>query len=256
MRVITTLLIALVALTGWGCAKKVPRDPYKEEMAKVLVNKGRLVQDLARPANVHPSKIEGIALVRGLHGTGADEPPSTYQQILLQDMLRDQDQKRTAKSQIASLDTAIALLETVVPPGARKGDRLDVGVKLLPKSEASSIQNGYVENAELYQYMAADIIRRGYTLGVVNGYITLDPDLVEKKSPVAFKQGKIIGGAVVSRSRKIWLELKEDERSAGVAQRVEDVINKRFSYTKAGYAGKRKVEAAKAGAVRINLEIP
>ncbi len=256
MRVITTLLIALVALTGWGCAKKVPSDPYKEEMAKVLVNKGRLVQDLARPANVHPSKIEGIALVRGLHGTGADEPPSTYQQILLQDMLRDQDQKRTAKSQIASLDTAIALLETVVPPGARKGDRLDVGVKLLPKSEASSIQNGYVENAELYQYMAADIIRRGYTLGVVNGYITLDPDLVEKKSPVAFKQGKIIGGAVVSRSRKIWLELKEDERSAGVAQRVEDVINKRFSYTKAGYAGKRKVAEAKAGAVRINLEIP
>ena len=131
MRVITTLLIALVALTGWGCAKKVPNDPYKQEMAKVLMNKGRLVQDLARPENVHLSKIEGIALIRGLHGTGADEPPSTYQQLLLQDMLRDQDQKRTAKSQIASLDTAIALLETVVPPGARKGDRLDVNVKLL-----------------------------------------------------------------------------------------------------------------------------
>ena len=53
MRVITTLLIALVALTGWGCAKKVPNDPYKQEMAKVLMNKGCLVQDLARPENVH-----------------------------------------------------------------------------------------------------------------------------------------------------------------------------------------------------------
>ncbi|MBQ9874962.1 MAG: flagellar basal body P-ring protein FlgI [Thermoguttaceae bacterium] len=257
LRVLTILiLLAITAFVGPACSKKVPPDPYKEQQRKVLMNKGRLVQDLARPANVHASKIEGVALVRGLRGTGADEPPSTYQQLLLQDLQRDVDQKRTAKSQIASLDTAIVLMETIVPPGARKGDRLDVSIKLQPKSEASSIQNGYVEKGELYQYMAADVIRRGYKLGEVNGYVTLDPDLVEKDSPVAYKQGKIIGGAVVSRSRPIWLELKEDERSAGVAQRLEDVINKRFSYTKAGYAGKKKVAEAKAGAARINLEVP
>ena len=256
MRVFTTIILTLAALTALGCAKKVKIDPYKEQQQKVLMNKGRLVQDLARPGNVHAAKIEGVALVRGLQGTGADEPPSTYQQLLLQDMMRDPDLKRTAKSQIASLNTAIALMETVVPPGARKGDRLDVGIKLLPQSEASSIQNGYVENGELYQYMAIDVIRRGYQLGAVNGFVTLDPDLVEKKSPVAYKQGKIIGGAVVSRSRPIWLEIKENERSAGVAQRLEDVINKRFSYTRAGYAGKKKVAEAKSGAARINLEIP
>ena len=201
MRVFTTIILTLAALIAFGCSKKVQVDPYKEQQQKVLMNKGRLVQDLAVPANVHAAKIEGVALVKGLQGTGADEPPSTYQQILLMDMQRDVEQKRTAKSQIASMDTAIVLMETIVPPGARKGDRLDVGVKLLPTSEATSIQNGYVENAELYQYMAADIIRRGYRLGVVNGFVTLDPDLVEKKSPIAYKQGKIIGGAVVSRSR-------------------------------------------------------
>lgn len=256
MRVITTFLLVIAAFAYCGCAKKVPKDPYKEQQAKVLMNKGRLVQDLASPANVHAAKMEGVALVRGLQGTGADEPPSTYQQLLLQDMMRDPDKKRTAKSEIASLNTAIALMKTIVPPGARKGDRLDVDIQLLPTSEASSIQNGYVEDGELYQYMATDIIRRGYQLGIVNGYITLDPDLIEKKSSVAYKQGKIIGGAVVKRSRPIWLELKENERSAGVAQRIEDVINKRFSYTKAGYAGKRKVAEATSGAARINLEVP
>ncbi len=257
MRVFTTaLILTIAALTAFGCAKKVKVDPYKEQQQKVLMNRGRLVQDLARPGNIHAAKIEGVALVRGLQGTGADEPPSTYQQLLLQDMIRDPDLKRTAKSQIASLNTAIALMETIVPPGARKGDRLDVGIKLLPQSEASSIQNGYVENAELYQYMAADVIRRGYKLGSVNGFVTLDPDLVEKKSPVAYKQGKIIGGAVVSRPRPVWLEIKENERSAGVAQRLEDVINKRFSYARAGYAGKKKVAEAKSGAARINLEVP
>lgn len=256
MRVFTTIILTLAALIAFGCSKKVQVDPYKEQQQKVLMNKGRLVQDLAVPANVHVAKIEGVALVKGLQGTGADEPPSTYQQILLMDMQRDVEQKRTAKSQIASMDTAIVLMETIVPPGARKGDRLDVGVKLLPTSEATSIQNGYVENAELYQYMAADIIRRGYKLGVVNGFVTIDPDLVEKKSPIAYKQGKIIGGAVVSRSRPIWLELKENERSAGVAQRLADVINSRFSYTRVGYAGKKKVAEAKAGAARINLEVP
>ncbi len=256
MRFLTSVTLIIAACIASGCASKTPTDPYKAEQAKVLNNKGRLVQDLARPANVNAAKIEGATLVRGLAGTGADEPPSSYQQLVLNDLSRDVDKKRTAKSEIASLNTAIVLMETVVPPGARKGDRLDVNVKFLPNSEATSMQNGYVEDGELYQYMTADIIRRGYKLGEVNGFVVLDPDQIEKKSPIAYKQGKIIGGAVVSRSRPIWLELKEDERSVGVAQRVEDVVNKRFSYTKPGYAGKKKVAEAKAGAARVNLEIP
>ena len=256
MRFFTTLTV-LVALVAWaGCTKPVPRDPYKEQAMKILNNRGRLIQDLARPDNITMAPIDGVALVKGLRGTGADEPPSAYQQLLLNDMSRDIEKKRTAKSEIASLNTAIVLLETSIPPGARKGDRFDVTVKLLPNSEATSIQSGYVEDGELYQHMNADILRRGYQLGIVNGYVTLDPDQIEKKSPIAYKQGKIIGGAVVIKPRPVWLVLKEDERSAGVAQRVEDVINKRFSYTKAGYAGKKKVAEAKAGAARINLEIP
>ncbi len=256
MRTITTVMLMLAALFASGCSKKVPNDPYREQQLKVLMNKGRLIQDLARPANVNAAKIEGATLVRGLRGTGADEPPSSYQQLVLNDLSRDVEKKRTAKSEIASLNTAIVLLETVVPPGARKGDRLDAKISLLPNSEATSIQNGYVEDAEMYQYMTADVVRRGYVLGVANGYVTLNPGEIEKDSPIAYKQGVIIGGVVVSRSRPIWLELKEEERSAGVAQRVEDVINKRFSYTKAGYAGKRKVAKAQAGAARINLEVP
>lgn len=254
---ITIAVLILATFAATGCTNKVPKvDPMQEQQRKVLANKGRLVQDLARPANVNAAKIEGATLVRGLRGTGADEPPSSYQQLVLNDMSRDIERKRTAKSEIASLNTAIVLLETIVPPGAQKGDRLDATIKLLPNSEASSIQNGYVEDAEMYQYMTADIVRRGYRLGVVNGFVTLDPNLIEKDSPLAYKQGKIIGGAVVTRPRPIWLELKEDERSAGVAQRIEDVINKRFSYTRPGYAGKKKVAEAKAGAARINLEIP
>ena len=254
---ITIAVLILATFAAMGCTNKVPKvDPMQEQQRKVLANKGRLVQDLARPANVNAAKIEGATLVRGLRGTGADEPPSSYQQLVLNDMSRDIERKRTAKSEIASLNTAIVLLETIVPPGAQKGDRLDATIKLLPNSEASSIQNGYVEDAEMYQYMTADIVRRGSRLGVVNGFVTLDPNLIEKGSPLAYKQGKIIGGAVVTRPRPIWLELKEDERSAGVAQRIEDVINKRFSYTRPGYAGKKKVAEAKAGAARINLEIP
>ncbi len=257
MKRFLTITLALATLAAApGCAKKVPEDPFKAEQQRVLNNRGRLVQDLARPANLHAAKIEGATLVRGLNGTGADEPPSTYQQLVLQDLQRDVEQKRTAKSQIASLDTAIVLLETVVPPGARVGDRLDVTLRLQPGSEASSVQGGFVRDAELYQYMAADVIRRGYKLGVVDGFVTLDPDLVAKKSPVAYKQGKIVGGARVSRSRPIWLELKENERSSGVAKQVQDVINKRFSYTRTGYAGKKRVAEAQAGATRINLEVP
>ena len=175
MRSITTLILVLATIFAFGCSKKVPQDPYQEQQRKVLMNKGRLVQDLARPANVHAAKIESATLVRGLRGTGAGEPPSSYQQLVLTDLSRDVEKKRTAKSEIASLNTAIALLETVVPPGAQKGDRLDATITLPSNSEATSIQNGYVEDADMYQYMTADIVRRGYVLGVANGYVTLDP---------------------------------------------------------------------------------
>ncbi|MBR5627135.1 MAG: flagellar basal body P-ring protein FlgI, partial [Thermoguttaceae bacterium] len=252
--ILSGFIICLLLLAG-SC-NKVPTNPYKAEQQKVLLNRGRLVGDLASPANMHMAKIEGVALVEGLMGTGADEPPSTYQQMVYQELQKDPDRKSKAKHLIASMSTAIVLLEASIPPAAQAGDRLDVDVRLLPQSEATSLAGGYVENVPMHQYMAIDIIRKGSRLGVANGYVLLDPDLIERESPVAYKKGKIIGGVVLTKSRPLWLQLRDGEQSAGVASRIEDVINKRFNYKKAGYAGKRKVAEAKAGAVRINLVVP
>ena len=75
---ITIAVLIFAAFAATGCTNKVPKvDPMQEQQRKVLMNKGRLVQDLARPANVNAAKIEGATLVRGLRGTGADEPPSS-----------------------------------------------------------------------------------------------------------------------------------------------------------------------------------
>ncbi|MDO4587054.1 MAG: flagellar basal body P-ring protein FlgI [Planctomycetia bacterium] len=249
------LLLILCFCLSTGC-NKVPKNPLEEEKKKVLENKGRLIGDLAKASNVHLAKVEGVALIEGLSDTGADESPSNYYNMVLADLQRDIDKKKTARQRIESLSTAIVLLRAIVPPGAQKGDRLDVEVELQPNSTATSLEGGYIENASLHQYLAIDTIRSGDRLGIVNGFVVLDNDFIEKKSPQAFKKGKIIGGAVVIKDRHVWLTIKEKEQCVGIAKRIEDVINTRFSYKKPGVPGKRPVAEAKAGAVRVNIIVP
>ncbi len=252
-RLIIVIIIVFLSASLLSC-NKVPEDPVKKEQQKVLQNKGRLVGDLASASNKQAAKIEGIALLRGLADTGANEPPSTYQGLVLKDLQRDVEKKKNAQKEIASMSTAIVLLEAIIPAGAQKGDRIDVEVKLPPKSEATSIQGGYIENTNLHQYYTADIIRTGDVLGVANGSVVLMPELLSKNSPNALKQGRIIGGAIIQKPRPVWLSLKQGEQTVGVAQRIEDVINSRFSYIKNG--SRRKVAEAKAPATRVNLVIP
>lgn len=245
-----SLLLGAVIL---GC-NKTPDDPVKKEQAKVLENRGRLVGDLASPINMHFAKMEGIALVRGLANTGANEPPSTYQQLVLKDLNRDIEKKKTAQQEIASMSTAIVLLEAAIPPGAKKGDRVDVEVSLPKNSEATSIEGGYLESVGMHQYMAKDMIRTGDKLGSASGSVVLDPALLKKGDAKALKKGRIIGGAVITKDRPVWLQLKEGDQTVGVAQRVEDVINSRFSYINNGI--KKNVAEARAPAIRISIIIP
>ncbi|MDO5565427.1 MAG: flagellar basal body P-ring protein FlgI, partial [Planctomycetia bacterium] len=248
------ILMFLVVCVVFSACNKVPKNPMEEEQKKVLSNKGRLVGDLAAPANMHLAKIQGVVLVKGLAETGANEPPSMYQQMVLKELQRDNEKKGKAKEEIASMSTAIVVLESVVLPGARKGDRMDVEVSLPPGSEATSIEGGYVEKALLRQFYTSDTIHMGDKLGVAGGFVMLDSQLIEKKDPNAYKKGRIVGGAIATKSRPLWLVIKDGERTCGVAQRIEDVINNRFSYLRNG--SKNKVAEAKAGAVRVNLIVP
>ena len=238
-----------------ACSKmNPPRNVVEEERKKVVSNKGRLIMDLADPANITLAKVEGVCLIEGLAGTGADEPPSTYQEMVLEDLQRDPDKKKEARAKIASMSTAIGMVSAVVPPGAQKGDRVDVEVNLIPNSTATSIEGGYIAGGRLYQFLLADYIRKGDVDGLVAGRIILDPELLERGDPVAMKKGSIIGGAVIVRDRPIWLTIKPEERSAGVAKRIEDVVNSRFCAKVNGV--KRNVAEAKYGAARVNLIVP
>lgn len=249
------VFILLLAESFCACNKmNPPSNPAEEERKKVISNKGRFIMDLASPSNMTFAKVEGVCLIEGLADTGADEPPSTYQELIMDELQRDIEKKRTARQKLASMTTAIGMMSAVVPPGARKGDRVDIEVNLTPNSAATSIEGGYIEEGRLYQFLLADYIRKGSVDGLVSGRIMLDPDLMERGDPIALKKGKIIGGGVIVRDRSIWLTIKEEERSSGIAKRMQDVINNRFSCKING--SKRNVAEAKYGAARINLIVP
>ena len=254
-KVLLLLYLLFFAELFCACNKmNPPKNPLEEERKKVVENKGRFIKDLAEPANMTLAEVEGVSLIEGLADTGADEPPSTYQEMVLEDLQRDPEKKKEARSKLASMTTAIGMVSAIVPPGARKGDHVDVEVNLIPGSTATSIEGGYINGGRLYQFLLADYIRKGAVDGLVAGRITLDPELLERADPIAMKKGTIIGGAVIVRDRPIWLTIHPEERSAGVAKRIEDVINSRFCAKINGV--KQNVAEAKYGAARVNLIVP
>ena len=183
------LILFLLLLTGGfpACNKMTPpKNPIEEEQKKVMSNKGRFVSDLAEPANITLAKVEGVSLIEGLADTGADEPPSTYQEMVLEDLQRDPDKKKEARAKLASMTTAIGMVSAIVPPGARKGDRVDVEVSLIPNSTATSIEGGYINGGRLYQFLLADYIRKGAVDGLVAGQIILDPEILAQVSNAEF----------------------------------------------------------------------
>ena len=81
-------IVFLIVIGSLSACNKMapPKNPIEEEQKKVLSNKGRLIKDLASPANMMLAKVEGVCLIEGLANTGADEPPSTYQEMVYQEL--------------------------------------------------------------------------------------------------------------------------------------------------------------------------
>ena len=115
------------------------------------------VGDKTTVGNAAPIALGGVGLVVGLEGTGGEAPADGYRAMLTEE-LRKQG-VNNVKAVLASPDNALVIVEASLPPGARKGDPLDVQVKLPPGSKATSLRGGYLRMCKLYNYDFARNLR-------------------------------------------------------------------------------------------------
>ncbi len=220
----TVLLIAVAVLLtvcfSGGCGERVGRG---EQDFASTAELGATIGSLAKVLAPGPIPIEGFGLVVGLGRTGSAECPPQVRDYLKQYILRQlpANSGLDVEKFIDSPDTAVVLVEGVIPALASKNQYFDVRVTALPGTQTTSLDGGRLFTAELKMLGSFGIKTR--VLADAEGPVYIDKinDLRINK-----KAGYIMAGGKVLDEYKIILSLHKPDFV--MSNRIRNRINGRF----------------------------
>lgn len=102
--------------------------------------------------NTEALQVSGVGLVYQLAGTGSSPPPSGWRTMLednLKKIKRDQAINTKEFLDNPSRTTSLVIVSALIPPGARKDDRIDVQITLPDDSKTTSLLGGVLFPVEL-----------------------------------------------------------------------------------------------------------
>jgi hypothetical protein len=169
--------------------------------------------------------VRGYALVGGLNGTGSSECPAAVRAYLEKYILQQLAGTRNVSVEelISSPDTAVVVVEGVIPAAASRDQRFDVRVMALPGTSTTSLEGGLLYGADLYEAQRFGMAIK--TLATAEGAVftdTLDSAGADKKV------GYILGGGTVRDDYKINLALRRADFK--LASDIRNRVNELFGY--------------------------
>ena len=220
-----------VVLLFTGCASPLFRAQSPEEDAvEQLMDEDsptKFVGDLASAWGNDWLKIEGIGLVTQLNGTGSDPPPSPLLDQLKKEM--QTHEVRGVNKTLASTETAMVMVGAVIPPGAQKGDVIDLRVSTPPRSRTKSLHGGWLMPARMRQLMVIDrSMHSSDVLAVSQGEVLVDAVINDTNDAIDEKRGRVIGGAVLGKPRQFGLGIHDEHSSVRTSSMIARAINTRF----------------------------
>ncbi len=240
-----------------GCKTSTPRLQKEEESDKDRYGV-QTVGEVTSVGNAQPVPVGGIGLIIGLEGTGA-EPANDANRTILEDDLRKEGVKNI-KEVLASSNVALVLVSASIPPGARKGDAIDIEVQLPPRAKGTSLKGGFLRPCGLFNYDFASNLSarftgpatmvRGHTIAKAEG-----PLLVGFSSgddEIRQKAGRIWSGGKVMMDMPFTLLLNPKEQSAKKASQISDKVNALFQSSKSG----NNMIATAQNKMSVTLQVP
>ncbi|MBL7140381.1 MAG: flagellar basal body P-ring protein FlgI [Planctomycetes bacterium] len=222
------LAAGLVLALGHGCAKAPeptpPRTPRDIEVPEYLKD---TVGEVARFAGREALVVQGFGFVTSLDGTGTTVMPPGIRRQILEVMHRNK--VPDAEQILASRDTAVVSVFGQVPPGARAGERFDLGVRVVPGTETTSLEGGFVLACELRRVqMSRGVEARSEILALGEGGIFVAPFAEEDETavPAGPTAGRILAGGRALKDREFRLVLVTP--SVRTADQVVRLVNARF----------------------------
>ena len=232
--IIISLIVGL--LTGCGLPSSSDSDDFAA--SKKL---GPTIGSLAKISVQEEIPVSGFGLVGGLHGTGSSECPPQIKTYLTQHYLRQLSTDSTLEVEkfIESMDTAVVLVEGVIPRMASKGQVFDLRVTALPGTQTTSLKDGRLFVTELK--LPGTFGRTTKVLALAEGPIYVDG--VDSKQ-MNENAGFVLAGGATLDEYKVILELPSPDYT--ITSDIRNFLNGRF--------GDQTAKAVIPG--RIELSIP
>ena len=218
-----------VIVACFGCSSSAVRFQEAADLdaTEKVDPEVRLVGDYTSPWGLTYTQVEAVGLVTDLNGTGSDPLPSSRRATLHAEMQgRD---VRSPNRVLASENTAIGLVRGYLPPGVRKGDRIDVEVRTPSKSETTSLRGGWLMQARLKEMaVLGNRIREGHVLALAEGPVLINALFEGGGDEVNEVRGRVLGGGVSMLSRDLGLVVRSSKKSARVSALIASAVNRRF----------------------------
>lgn len=198
----------------------------------------RLIGDYIRIADstLGYIKVQGVGFVHSLDGTGEDPPAVPTRKMLTDDMRRQGI--RNPNTLLSSADTCMVIVTAYIPPIVRKGDVLDVEIKLPDGSRTESLVGGWLEPCRLSEHaLLGGNIRTGKDVVIASGPILVNSlDVQASESSVGLKMGRIPGGGkYTGDDRHLTVALRSDYRTVRMSTTVANRVGERFyDYNRSG----------------------
>ena len=245
-----------------GCVQPQQQSRFQAEDETDRDRYGvRTVFDVCAVGNAEPISVFGVGLVTGLEGTGGSPEHDNYRSMLEHDL--NQRGVKKVREMLDSPANALVLVQGQIPPGSRKGDRIDLEVSLPPRSRATSLRGGYLQECLLMNYEFAGNLKQGF-LGNANeafkGHQLVKAEgnllvgLGDGDEASRQRRGRIWGGGRTRLDLPLTLVLNQDHQQARVAQLVADRINESFRLSQ--HAGPDGGLARAHDNISISLQVP
>lgn len=233
--IFSLVVITISLLLAPGCNLLFPgRSEEAENDAKLrelmrspeppdLIRDGTVVQGL------RPLRIEGVGAVNALPGTGGPPDPSVFRDQLLEEMKRHDV---IAPNQwLENDETALVRVLALIPPGAKRGDLVDIRVIAPKESRVSDLHHGWLLDTRLReQRMLQNMVRQSDVLGIGQGSILTRADHEPNADESLRNEGRILSGGRVQVTRNLGLILRPEYQHAKMSKAIADAINRRLFF--------------------------
>jgi flagellar basal body P-ring protein FlgI len=232
----------VVVLAAAACTTTPEPPPRAERVVVPARDVAPVLSDTigaqASVSGMEPIFVSGYGVVVGLNGTGSTDVPLAISAVLEDEMSRlgvGKGDGPLAGVAPATLlrdpNTAVVLVQAVIPPAAAVGSKFDVKVEVLPGTSATSLQGGTLYTTNLYRGLRVPGGPATAPVAAARGEIFINPFEDPASDPLSSGRslrtfGRVLDGGVVSTPFKPVLQL--DNASHSRSRAVTAAINSRF----------------------------